>query len=101
MVFEDRSLAGHLLAFYREKAHRLIDLENADKLQDGERKEYDALVSLFEDAGPSDPATLLGSIYGSDTESTGDPVVDAWEEQLARGEVPAEFWGPMGPPEGY
>lgn len=101
MVFEDRSLAEHLLDFYRDKAHRLIELENADRLVDGEMAEFNALEVLFEDAGPEDPATLLGSVYGSETDSTGDPVVDAWEEKLSRGEVPAEFWGPMGPPEGH
>ena len=93
-------MASHLLDLYREKAYRLAELEEQGELPDADLKEYHALNQLFDEAAEQEAVTLLGMVFGSDTESTGDKVIDEWNEALDRGEIPEEFWGPMGRPDG-
>jgi hypothetical protein len=100
-AFDQRPQALALYDFFHEQAKRLDALEGRDdlSLEDHEMKrELERILS--EDAHR--PTTLLAEILNggrSKKRSTGDEKLDGWYDDLDRGEVPDEFWGPKGKPD--
>lgn len=94
--FEQRTLGGLLLDFYRIQAARLHELSTRKRrLDQDERMERRSLELLFEDVRAP---TLFAQLDKRTTrKTTGDAKVDGWYDALDRGEVPDELFGPNGP----
>lgn len=98
--FRKRPQAVSLYCFYRQQIDRLAMLRDLPEPSDKEQELIGVLDELLDEDYPVE--TVLARMDGRRKRlRTGDKRYDGWIEDLDRGVVPPEFWGPDGPPAGY
>ncbi len=87
-----------MLRFYRAQWARLRDLEAQTDKGYEDLQTMDRLRQLFADDPEPSFLQRLDALWRGTLTSSGDPIWDEWTERVRTGNIPLDWWGPLGPP---